>query len=385
MRFAQLDPDTLLICGHLLLTLMGAAMMVMRPLPGSRSRTIPLWIASLAAAVVPGLLATFDDLPDSPMGELQPPGGVGAIVQIALFLAAALQVLALREVRAGECSVRTLGAIVIATGVVAAIGARRPDLILWPLAVMRALVPVLAWRSLRRVAAEGIGGAIVCVSVVLGAMPGWTMLFGLASHTGLHFVTLLMLVDLLTLFSASLGLLLWHQTNIQAMLRRLAAVDALTGALNRHGLFPRLEAEIARARRHGRPLSVVGCDLDHFKRVNDTYGHDAGDEVLKAFVARAHASLRASDFVGRLGGEEFVIVLPETAQADAVRVVDLMRQVPLKLRAGLPAVTFSAGVATAAEHAPHTSAELLKFADQLLYAAKEKRDCVVAGTLPAPA
>jgi len=94
--------------------------------------------------------------------------------------------------------------------------------------------------------------------------------------------------------------------------RRLSITDPLTGAYNRRYLMEQLPREIERAARYGRQLSVVMCDVDHFKKINDTHGHLIGDEVLKWFVAGLQKSVRACDWVARYGGEEFVAVLPET-------------------------------------------------------------------------
>lgn len=94
--------------------------------------------------------------------------------------------------------------------------------------------------------------------------------------------------------------------------RRLSITDPLTGVYNRRHLMDQLPREIERAARYGRQLSVVMCDVDHFKKINDTHGHHIGDEVLKWFVANLHKTMRGADWVARYGGEEFVIVLPET-------------------------------------------------------------------------
>jgi diguanylate cyclase (GGDEF)-like protein len=102
-------------------------------------------------------------------------------------------------------------------------------------------------------------------------------------------------------------------TSYARELMRLATTDPLTGALNRRSFLDRADAEIDRAKRYSRALSVMMIDADHFKRVNDTYGHGGGDAVLKRLVSAISESLRASDILGRLGGEEFAILLPDTA------------------------------------------------------------------------
>lgn len=125
-------------------------------------------------------------------------------------------------------------------------------------------------------------------------------------------------------------------------------------------------------------MSVVLCDLDHFKAVNDTHGHEVGDQVLRQFVANANRVLRKSDCVGRWGGEEFMLVLPDTALQHAVAVAERMRATPVVVP-GVAPVTFSAGVATAGNPGcGYDLNALFACADRHLYVAKETRDRVVA-------
>jgi two-component system, cell cycle response regulator len=108
--------------------------------------------------------------------------------------------------------------------------------------------------------------------------------------------------------------------------RRLSITDPLTGAFNRRYLMEQLPREIERAARYGRTLSIIMCDVDHFKRINDSYGHLAGDDVLRWFVKHLHNGVRACDWVTRYGGEEFVIVLPETSVSNAGKAAEHLRQ-----------------------------------------------------------
>lgn len=388
---SRLDAHTLLVCGQLLLTLMAAALVAVRPVPGVRSRTLPLWIASLAIFIVPGLLMSFATVhapgphpafaPPQPGPGGPPPslgGGVMWIVQLLLIQSSVFQAMALREVSRALRSWKSVAAVSAMAFVVPALAARLlPGHGMHGLALAHAAIPLVAWRSLRRLATQGVGGLAVAVIVVLGALPSWAQLLG-PPGLGERDIPLTILCDLLMLFGASLGLLLWQQANIHRLLARVATSDALTGALNRHGFAPRLEAELARARRHGHAVSVVACDLDHFKRVNDRHGHHVGDEVLRAFVQRARGVLRSSDIIGRLGGEEFVFVLVETGARKAVQILDRMRAMPLPVNAGSPQVTFSAGVATASGATGYDAARLLELADRRLYVAKETRDRIVA-------
>ncbi|MGH8176265.1 MAG: diguanylate cyclase [Steroidobacter sp.] len=107
--------------------------------------------------------------------------------------------------------------------------------------------------------------------------------------------------------------------------RRLSITDPLTGAYNRRYLMEQLPREIERAARYGRELGAVMCDVDHFKKINDTHGHLIGDQVLNWFVARLQSAVRACDWVARYGGEEFLIVLPETNVANAAVAAEHLR------------------------------------------------------------
>ena len=152
--------------------------------------------------------------------------------------------------------------------------------------------------------------------------------------------------------------------------QRLAAVDELTGLFNRRFLEIYLQKEINRARRYNQVFSVVFLDLDDFKQINDTYGHDAGDEVLSMLGSATLKLLRKEDFAARYGGEEFVILLPHTDTDGAIQFADRLRtRVSAARVRDTIRVTLSAGVATF----PGDGAEaavLLRNADDALYRAK---------------
>jgi diguanylate cyclase (GGDEF)-like protein len=161
-------------------------------------------------------------------------------------------------------------------------------------------------------------------------------------------------------------------------LESLVREDALTGLLNRRAILSQLGGTISGARRHGHPLSIALVDLDNFKQINDTHGHATGDEVLIAAVRAMRSRLRAEDALGRLGGEEFLILLPDTQAAAARSVAEKLRA-EVATAPGAVSVTCSVGVATWSGETPDL---LLRRADEALYAAKEAgRDRVIAATL----
>ncbi len=175
---------------------------------------------------------------------------------------------------------------------------------------------------------------------------------------------------------------------LREALRDAALRDGLTGLFNRRYLDETMPRELSRMRRAGRAMSVAVVDLDHFKRFNDGYGHEAGDLVLRETGRVLRESLRASDIACRVGGEELVVVLLDaTAENAAMRLEQVRASIgSLVLRYGgqvLPAVTLSIGIAQAPEHG-HSAEELLRAADRALYAAKAQgRDRIVIGTAAA--
>ena len=159
------------------------------------------------------------------------------------------------------------------------------------------------------------------------------------------------------------------QQLVEAQLRAIANTDGLTGAVNRRHLFEVGETEIARADRYARPLTAAMIDVDHFKQINDTLGHAAGDDALRALVRVIRAELRQTDVVGRYGGEEFVVLLPETDGAAAAMTLERVRrqlaEVPLHETTRM---TVSIGLA---EHRGDERLEaLLERADAAMYRAK---------------
>jgi two-component system, cell cycle response regulator len=160
---------------------------------------------------------------------------------------------------------------------------------------------------------------------------------------------------------------------------RLSVTDPLTGTNNLRYLMKYLPRELVRSRRYGHPLAVLSCDIDGFKQINDRFGHEAGNELLQAFVARTESCLRSSsDWLARVGGDEFMVVLPETRVQGANRVAQKLRQAyvqsPVMTHAGPVSFTASVGV-TAVEAAHEIESvskieHLLRAADRGLYASK---------------
>lgn len=159
-------------------------------------------------------------------------------------------------------------------------------------------------------------------------------------------------------------------------IERLAVTDHLTGIFNRRHLIDRFTEELQRARRNRNHLSFLIADIDRFKDLNDNYGHLKGDEVLKAIVRRIAKSIRGYDILGRFGGEEFIVILPETDIEDAMNLAERIRTGIKETSIDDMAVTVSIGVATL-EIEDKNIDDLIRRADKALYAAKEAgRNCV---------
>lgn len=162
--------------------------------------------------------------------------------------------------------------------------------------------------------------------------------------------------------------------------KRQVMLDPLTGARNRFGMESSLGQEVARARRAASKLTVAMLDLDHFKRVNDVYGHDAGDQALVYFAQLTGSVLRESDTLYRCGGEEFLVTLPETDLHGATFMLGRLRRMltksPLSYQSKIVKLTFSGGVAGLT--AEDTGQSLMARADQMLYQAKQQgRDRII--------
>jgi diguanylate cyclase (GGDEF)-like protein len=171
-------------------------------------------------------------------------------------------------------------------------------------------------------------------------------------------------------------------------LRRIASRDMLTGALTRRAFEDAARRELARCRRHGTPVSLALFDLDHFKAINDTFGHAAGDDVLRTVALTCAETMRESDTLGRVGGEEFAVLLVGAGQVEARASLERLRRAIERARVlERPELAFTASFG-AAEFEPRFASvgEWMAAADACLYAAKRtgRNRCVIEGAAPAP-
>lgn len=187
-----------------------------------------------------------------------------------------------------------------------------------------------------------------------------------------HISSVIFLESIVASLLLAFGILILANEFMTLELRHLAEVDPLTNVFNRRAFLTLLDKSISSAQRSGQLLSVLVIDLDHFKNINDTWGHKGGDEVLRHFVQLANTCLRKEDMLGRLGGEEFAIFLPNAghdgARAVAERLCGMVESEPVMTAHGSIALTASIGVAVCL---PGESSEAaLHRADKAMYAAK---------------
>ncbi len=169
------------------------------------------------------------------------------------------------------------------------------------------------------------------------------------------------------------GFLLWRITSVERVLFRLSTSDALTGALNRRHFMSLMSREQKRADRYGATFSLLMLDIDHFKRINDTYGHQTGDEAIRRMAKTCLDHLRPTDMLCRYGGEEFIVTLTHTEEAGAQIAAERMREAVTKIEIAsgdqIVRYTVSIGVCTFVPRAELK--QVIECADQALYAAKQ--------------
>jgi diguanylate cyclase (GGDEF)-like protein len=162
-----------------------------------------------------------------------------------------------------------------------------------------------------------------------------------------------------------------EEKRLEEELRRLSNTDGLTALYNRRHLDESLQSELERARRYHLPLSILMFDIDHFKKFNDTYGHDQGDRVLQTVAVTLRGALRNQDYPCRYGGEEFVAILPNTAKAGAYSLAERLRKDVEQTNVNGLKVTISIGVAEFPDFDVADAAKLIEAADAAMYTAKK--------------
>lgn len=223
------------------------------------------------------------------------------------------------------------------------------------------LLGLQLWRNPRAyLPFAGLASALIVIGAVLG--PHDAPLYPLLINRALT-------VTLIVLWS----LILARNIKQTDKLMNLSMTDPLTGVLNRRQYMIASAAELTRTRRYGFPLSVLMIDIDNFKRINDTYGHAVGDLTIRTLASTTRAALRLPDILARYGGEEFVVTMPQTAEPEALRVAERLRQnlgsVEIVTKDGPLTITVSIGLA---QWMPGESTieDVLDRADKALYVAK---------------
>jgi diguanylate cyclase (GGDEF)-like protein len=301
-----------------------------------------------------------------------------------LILGLALQTKALARlchvrIRFGRTVALVVVCPVVATAVVAMLPRLRPPLIAFAADVLILVQVLLIRRALSNSRALTIMAAADIIVVLLGIIFIATTAGG---STVPELPPLQALVpDFIESTTATFTMLMALQEREHAYVRSMSTTDQLTGTLNRLGFIPLLEGAWRSTDRARGPMSLAILDLDHFKCVNDTFGHEAGDAVLAAFAAALKALCRENDIVARWGGEEFLLLMPETRAHDAVAALKrIQAALPAQLEGRVPCpVTFSAGVYECGDYNGSASIDaLIARADICLYQAKVKRDCIVS-------
>ncbi|ACJ00790.1 sensor domain-containing diguanylate cyclase [Rhodospirillum centenum] len=298
------------------------------------------------------------------------PASLPWALAIRLAAAAAMLWSAWRIAADAEAPLRPLTILALTTGVgaVALTQALAPGgfdygtagLVLFP------TVSAVAAPRARDVPVLNLAPAVVVLTVLLASGAGGFTLGNVLAHFG---------TGLFTAYVVALALERAARQSfaLELRLEEEARIDPLTGLANRRRLEEQADLEVERARRFGRPLSVLMLDLDHFKRVNDEHGHARGDALMSALATLCRRALRQTDLFARAGGDEFVALLPETALDDATTLAERLRTLveaePL-LRGPVPVgATVSIGVATYVAHG-RSWAAMLQAADDALYRAK---------------
>lgn len=177
--------------------------------------------------------------------------------------------------------------------------------------------------------------------------------------------------EIISIIVRMIGIALENSMNIKR-LENAAAIDPLTNCYNRQAFNSYIEHDIANGQRYGSDLSIIMFDIDHFKKINDSYGHQAGDTVLKEVCRSVTSTIRKSDYLARYGGEEFILVLPDTKFSNAVELAEKLRRKVenYKINLGDKTINITASFGVAGLRNGSDSCRLLQEADEMLYKAK---------------
>lgn len=246
---------------------------------------------------------------------------------------------------------------------------------------VQAMLIVLIWRHGKEVFSTRYTAAVLLAHVCVLLLRFFTALLPLPGENLLEpsrIQTLYITANAFIILALCIGFVLMASDRLRDEFEHAASHDSLTNALLRRTLIEACEQELERCRRHGRRMVLLMLDIDHFKAINDTHGHQMGDRVLVDFVNRITPLLRRPDQLGRFGGEEFVVLLPETTQEEALAVAERIRiRVGLPLN-DLPSISVSIGMTSNRPDEADLDV-LLARADKALYKAKESgRNRIVA-------
>lgn len=249
--------------------------------------------------------------------------------------------------------------------------------------------PIRTWRL-----GEWIFSVSLLVSVIAAILRALTalvesetaMAMSILSYQGTqaNYLT----INLLATVFIAFGLIVMTQDNLRRDLERLASYDALTGVLTRRVILDLLDKSMAKVSRTGQPLAVMMIDLDHFKRINDNFGHRVGDRVLTKVIDAVESVLRKDTYIGRYGGEEFLIVMPDTSLEQLLEVSERIRQMAAKTVVHFQQSTIQCTISIGALIIDATNIDSLTdpvtHADKALYQAKQqgRNQVVVAGASP---
>ncbi|MDX1573031.1 MAG: diguanylate cyclase [Methylophaga sp.] len=282
-----------------------------------------------------------------------------------------------------------LAGFIMFTFVVPSFRGRMTVVLLCMLIVFTMTLTVLRDRSVKNwQAGEWIVASSLLVSIFAGLLRSFeSMLHQLAIAETSIFAyqgsqALYLLINLMAIVFIAMGLIVLSQDRLRADLENIAAQDALTGVQSRRLIMQLLDKLLASVSRQGMPLAVLMVDIDYFKSVNDQYGHRAGDEVLVSVVRTLERNIRKDAFIGRYGGEEFLLLLPDTDLWQLESIADRLRQSvacsSYNYRGNLIQVTISIGAIVVDKHNVNVLEDPLMLADRALYAAKKQgRDCFV--------